>query len=189
MTNQQNCDQYVEWMSLAQDGMLNSTQTRLLHGHLSVCSPCQTTWEAMTFVSQMFHSAPMVAPPPEFAQRVQKTLEYRQERRRRTVIGLLLGLGAFAMLALTLPALVNAVWFTGRMFLPYQIVAYGQGLLNWIDAALRALGDAAWVIVRFAASNPTVQASLGAGAIVGASSVLWMRYVFRPRVPQRPTSR
>jgi hypothetical protein len=176
-------------MSLAQDGMLNSTQTRLLHGHLSVCPPCQTTWEAMTFVSQMLRSAPMVAPPPEFAQSVHKTLEYRQERRRRTVIGLILGLGAFAVLILALPTLVNAVWFAGRVFLPYPIIAYGQGILNWINVALRALGDAAWVIVRFAATNPTVQASLGAGAIAGAGSVLWMRYVFRPRMPHRQTNR
>ena len=189
MTNQQNCDQYLEWMSLAQDGMLNSTQTRLLHGHLSVCPPCQTTWEAMTFVSQMLHSAPMVAPPPDFAQSVHKKLEYRQERRRRTVIGLILGLGAFAVLILALPNLVNAIWFAGRMFLPYQIIAYGQGILNWINVALRTLGDAAWVIVRFAAANPTVQASLGAGAIAGAGSVLWMRFLFRPRMPHRQTNR
>jgi len=189
MMNQQNCDQYTEWMSLAQDGMLSSTQTRLLHGHLSGCPPCQTTWEAMTFVSQMFHVAPMVAPPPDFAAGVQAKLEYRQERRRRTVIGLILGFGALAMLLLVLPSLAHAVWMAGRLFLPYPIVAYGQGLFNWIRVALRTLGDATWVIVRFAATNPTVQTSLGMGAIAGATSVLWMRLVFRPRGPQRQTNR
>jgi hypothetical protein len=187
--NQQNCEQYTEWMSLAQDGMLSSTQTRLLHGHMSVCPPCQTTWEAMTFVSQMLHAAPMVAPAGGFAERVQKKLEYRQERRRRTVIGLLLGLGALTLLIVALPTVMNAVWLAGRMFLPYQIVAYGQGLVHWIRVAVSALGDAAWVILRFAATNPTVQASLSAGVIAGAGSVLWMRLVFRPRMPQRQTNR
>jgi hypothetical protein len=83
MMNQQNCEQYTEWMSLAQDGMLSSTQTRLLHGHMAVCPPCQTQWEAMTFVSQLLHAAPMLSPSPGFAERVQIKLEYRQERRRR----------------------------------------------------------------------------------------------------------
>jgi hypothetical protein len=183
--NQQNCDQYTEWMSLAQDGLLSSTQTRLLHGHMAVCPPCQTQWEAMTFVSLMLHAAPMVAPATGFAQRVQKKLEYRRERRRRVVIGLVLGFGALAMLIVALPTLANALWFAGRLILPYQIVAYGQGILSWINAALRALGDAAWVLVRFTATNPTVQASLGAGAIAGAGSVVWMRYVFRQRATQR----
>lgn len=183
--NQQNCDQYTEWMSLAQDGLLTSTQTRLLHGHLSVCPPCQTTWEAMTYVSQMLHAEPMVAPPAGFAERVQKKLEYRQERRRRIVIGLLLSLGAFVMLLLALPTLINALLLAGRLFLPYQVVAYAQGIVTWINAALSALNDAAWVLVRFAATNPTVQASLATGALAGAGSVLWVRYVVRQRTPQR----
>ena len=93
------------------------------------------------------------------------------------------------MLLLVLPSLANAVWTAGRLFLPYPIVAYGEGLLNWIRVALRALGDATWVLVRFAATNPTVQTSLGMGAIAGAASVLWMRLVFRPRGPQRQTNR
>ena len=189
MMNQQNCEQYTEWMSLAQDGMLSSTQSRLLHGHMAVCPPCQTQWEAMTFVSQMLHAAPMIAPAPGFAARVQKTLEYRQERRRRAVIWLLLGLGGLAILLLSLPSLVNTLWLAAQMLLPYQVIAYGQGIFAWFNAALRALGDAAWVLVRFAAANPTVQNSLFAGAAAGAGSVIWMRYMFRPRVSQRSRDR
>jgi hypothetical protein len=187
--NQQNCDQYTEWMSLAQDGMLSSTQTRLLHGHMAVCPPCQTQWEAMTFVSQLMHAAPMVAPTPGFAQRVEAKLAYRQERRRRTIIWLFLGLGALVLLALALPTLVGTLRFVGRMFLPYPVIAYGQGIVNWCTVALRTLSDAAWVLVRFAATNSTVQTSLGLGTIAGAASVLWMRFVFRSRAPQRQTNR
>ena len=187
--NQQNCEQYTEWMSLAQDGMLSSTQTRLLHSHMAVCAPCQTQWEAMTYVSQLLHAAPMVAPAPGFAERVQIKLEYRQERRRRTVIWLFLGLGALFLLFLALPTLIGTLWFAGRIFLPYPIFAYGQGIVNWFNVALRALGDAAWVIVRFAATNSTVQTSLTVGTITGAASVIWMRYVFRHRAPQKRTHR
>ena len=138
--NQQNCDQYTEWMSLAQDGMLSSTQTRLLHGHMAVCPPCQTTWEAMNLVSQMLHAAPMVAPAPGLALRVQKKLEYRKERRRRAVTGLLLGLGALVILVLALPSLMGALWLAGRMVLPYSVIASIEGIVTWFGAALRALG-------------------------------------------------
>lgn len=187
MMNQQNCEQYTEWMSLAQDGMLSSTQTRLLHGHMAMCPPCQTEWEAMTRVSQMLHAAPMVAPSHGFAERVRKTLEYRQERRRRAVIWLFLGLGAFALLILALPSLVGTLWLAGRMVLPYPVVVYGQGIFDWITAAQRTLQDAAWVLVRFAATNPTVQVSLAVGAVAGAGSVLWVRYAFQQRAPHRQT--
>jgi hypothetical protein len=187
--NQQNCDQYTEWMSLAQDGMLSSTQTRLLHGHMAVCPPCQTTWEAMNLVSQMLHAAPMVAPAPGLALRVQKKLEYRQEHRRRAVIGLLLGLGALVILVLALPSLVGALWLAGRMVLPYPLIASIEEVVSWFSAALRALGEAAWVIVRFAASNSTVRTSLAAGAIAGAGSVIWMRLAFRSSEPRGQTQR
>jgi len=187
--NQQNCDQYTEWMSLAQDGMLSSTQTRLLHGHMAVCPPCQTTWEAMNLVSQMLHAAPMVAPAPGLALRVQKKLEYHKEHRRRAVTGLLLGLGALVILILALPSLMGALWLAGRMVLPYSVIASIEGIVTWFGAALRALGDAAWVIVRFAATQPTVRTSLGAGAIVGAASVLWMRLTFRSPEPRRQMRR
>jgi multisubunit Na+/H+ antiporter MnhB subunit len=143
----------------------------------------------MTFVSQILHAAPMVAPSSGFAERVQKKLEYRQERRRRAVIWLFLGLGALVLLFLALPTLISALWFAGRMFLPYQIFAYGQGIINWCTVALRALSDAVWVILRFAATHPTVQTSLTAGLLTGAASVIWMRFAFRHKVPQRRMNR
>jgi hypothetical protein len=169
--------------------MLSSTQTRLLHGHMAVCSPCQTQWEAMTFVSQLLHSAPMVAPAPGFAARVKKKLEYRQEQRRRAVIWLFLGLGALVLLFLALPTVVGVFWSAGQLFLPYQLIAYGQGIVHWIDVVLHALSNAAWVLLRFAATNSTVQTSLAVGTIAGAASILWMRLVFRNRVSQGQTGR
>jgi hypothetical protein len=176
-------------MSLAQDGLLSSTQTRLLHGHMAVCPPCQTQWEAMTFVSQLLRAAPMIGPSAGFVARVQKRLEYRRERRRRTVTLLFLGLGAFVLLVLALPGVLGTLWLAGRTFLPYQIIAYGQGIVGWCSTALRVLGDSAWLLLRFAATHPTVQTSLVMGTIAGATSVLWMRFVFRARAPQRQRRR
>ena len=52
--NKQQCEQYTEWMSLAQDGILSRTQMHVLHTHIAMCPPCMTTWESMTMISQMF---------------------------------------------------------------------------------------------------------------------------------------
>jgi hypothetical protein len=89
------------------------------------------------------------------------------------------------MLFLALPALIDALWLAGRLFLPYQIVVYGQEILKWLTVALRALREASWVLLRFVVTNPTAQASLGFGALAGAASVMWMRYAFQPRAAER----
>ena len=173
--NQETCEQYSEWMSLAQDGMLNSTQTRLLHTHLASCPPCQTQWEAMTFVSQVFRAAPMIAPAPGFVERFQAKLAYREEQRRRGMVWLLLSMGAFALLALTLPSLIGVLCFTGRMILPYQILVYVQGIVNWVSMASIALAEALWVLVRYAVTQPTGLACLGSAAAVAILALLWTR--------------
>ena len=175
--NQETCDQYGEWMSLAQDGMLSGTQTRLLHAHVASCMPCQTQWEAMTFVSQVFHAAPMVGPTPGFVQRFQVKLAYREEQRRRLMIWVLLGIGAFAMLALALPSLFGLLCFTGRLILPYRLVAYLQSLLNWTSIALSALADAAWVLIRYAVTKPAGLACLGSLVAAGLLTMTGMRFV------------
>lgn len=180
--NQETCEQYGEWMSLAQDGMLNSTQTRLLHTHLAACPPCQTEWEAMTFVSRMFRATPMVAPAPGFVARFQTRLAYREEQRRRMMIWLLLGIGAFALLALTLPSLIGVLCFTGRLILPYQVVAYVQGLVNWVSIASAAFANALWVLIRYAVTSPAGLACLGSIAAIGILAIIWMRFLLGRRV-------
>ena len=182
--NQETCEQYTEWMSLAQDGALNSTQTRLLHAHLAACSLCQTQWEAMTLVSQMFRAAPMIAPAVGFVDRFQVKMAYHRERRRRTMIWLLLGLGAFALLVLTLPSIIGLLTFTGRLILPYQIIAYLQGLWNWIGTVLSALSHAAWVLIRYGLTKPAGLACLGSGAAMGVLAILATRHLLGRRVTQ-----
>ena len=173
--NVEMCEQYTEWMSLAQDGMLNSTQTRLLHAHLAACPPCRRQWEAMTLVSQILRAAPMVAPAPGFVARFQARLAYREEQRRRALIWILLGIGALALVVLALPSLIGVLCFTGRLILPYEVVAYVQGLLNWVGIVGRALADAAWVLIRYAVTKPAGLACLGSVAAAGVLVAIWMR--------------
>ena len=70
------------------------------------------------------------------------------------VIGLILGLGALVMLIVALPTLLNALWFAGRMFLPYQVIAYAQGIANWANSAQFDLAALLSYTVLVAAANP-----------------------------------
>ena len=101
--SKQPCDQYIEWMSLAQDSMLSSMQTRLLHTHVAACPECRTIVEAMTSVSRLFHSASLVEPAPGFVDRFEARLVYHEEQRRRAMIWFLLGIGVVALTLLALP--------------------------------------------------------------------------------------
>jgi hypothetical protein len=184
MMNEQTCDQYGEWMSLAQDGMLSNAQMRLLHVHLASCPPCQTQWEAMTFVSLVFRAAPLVAPAPGFVERAQAKLAYRTEKRRRSIIWLTLGIGTIALLALALPSVVGLLSLTGRLILPYQVVAYVQTILSWVGATTRALADAGWVLFRYTLTRPAVLACLGSATAAGVLAVFSMRYLFGKRLTQ-----
>ena len=173
--NQQPCDQYSEWMSLALDGLLDSTQMRQLHQHLEECPTCQLQWEAMNELSRLFYAAPMLAPAPGFAARFQARLAYREERRHQAIIWALLTVGVITLTLLALPSLIGVLCFTGRLILPYEVVAYVQGLLNWLVIAARTLADAAWVLVRNMATRPASLACLGSSAAAGILALVWMR--------------
>jgi hypothetical protein len=126
----------------------------------------------------------MVAPAAGFVDRFQVKMAYQQERRRRTTVWLLLGIGAFALLALTLPSIIGLLSFTGRLILPYPIIAQAQGFWNWTSMVLSALTDAAWVLVRYGVTRPAGLACLGSGAAMGVLAIFVMRHLLSRRVAQ-----
>ncbi len=184
--NEQLCDQYLEWMSLAQDGMLNSTQTHLLHAHLATCPQCQTTWEAMTAVSQVLHAAPMVAPASGFVVRVQAKLALREERRRQVIVGVLLGIGVLSLVALALPSVAGLLSVTGRLVLPYEVFAYMQGLYNWATILLSSLANAAWVLACHLAERPSIWTCTMFAAVTAVFVLVWIRVWLRRMTRQEP---
>jgi anti-sigma factor RsiW len=172
---EQLCDQYLEWMSLAQDGMLSSTQTHLLHAHLASCPECQTTWQAMTAVSQILHAAPMVAPTSGFVGRVQARLAVREDRRRQVIVGALLGIGVLSLTALALPSIVGLLSITGRLVLPYIVIAYAQGVCSWAASVLGSLASTIWVLARHLAAQPSVWTCTGFAAAAAFCMLVWIR--------------
>jgi predicted anti-sigma-YlaC factor YlaD len=176
--NQQPCEYYIEWMSLAQDGMLSSTQTHLLHAHLAGCPTCQIQWEAMTRVSKMFRAAPVVSPQPGFVGRFQARLAYREERRRQLLIWTLLSVGVLTLSTLALPSILTTLRITGQLVLPHQVLTYIRGLVNWLAIVFNALADTAWLLLRHWIAQPASLACIGSAALAGLLSLFWVRVLW-----------
>ena len=184
--NQQPCEQYTEWMSLAQDGLLNSTQSRLLHAHVALCPECQAQWKAITLVSRMLHSVPVMGPLPGFVARFENRLARREERRRQAMIWILLGIGVVALTILALPSLVSLLRLTGYLVLPYRFVAYARGLLNWTTIVLNSFAEAVGVLVRYFVAQPAGTAGvIGSAALATALCLLWTRLLIGRMSAQR----
>jgi len=97
------CQDISLLMSLALDQSLTQVEVRCLEEHLRQCPTCQEEWESMQRVSRLFTDAPMMEPPPGFADRVMQRLAQRQARRRRLVAGTALLVACLSLAALALP--------------------------------------------------------------------------------------
>jgi predicted anti-sigma-YlaC factor YlaD len=175
--NQQPREQYIEWMSLAQDGMLDRSQSQLLHQHIADCSQCRLTWEAMNEISRMFRSAPMLEPEIGFVRRFEMRLVYREEQHRRAMIWALLGIGVIALTILALPSLIGALSFTGTLVLPYHVVAYVQGLMNWIYIVVSEFLEAAWLLIRYVCTGPAAPVCVALAATAAAAVAMWTKFL------------
>lgn len=171
--NKRQCDTFTEWMSLAQDGLLNGTQMHLLHAHISVCPECSKRWTAMTNLSHLFHAAPMVAPSPGFTARLAARLAYRAERRRLGVIGILLGIGVIALIVLAMPSVLGALYFTGETVLPYGVLLRLAGLVAWAYVLLTTLADAAWLLLQHFSS---LLVCAGGGGLLLLLALVWLSH-------------
>ena len=173
--NQQSCEHYSEWMSLALDGMLSATQTQLLHAHIATCPSCAAKWVNMTALSRAFRAAPQVEPQAGFVARFEARLARREERRRRLMVWMLLAIGSIALTLLALPSILSALSLTGHLVLPYRVIAQAQGLLDWLFLVASALGDAAWVLVRYMCTGPWGPTCLVLLAVAAAATALWTK--------------
>lgn len=185
LMNKQPCESYTEWMSLALDGMLSPTETRLLHSHIASCPSCASTWQAMQQVSSMLRAAPIAEPQPDFVKRFEARLAYQAEQRRRTMVWMLLGIGAIVLALLALPSLLGVLRLTGHLVLPYQVVAYARGVANWLYLVANAFLEASWTLVRFACTGPTAGTCLLLVAAAAGMIALWTRLVVGRLAGQR----
>jgi predicted anti-sigma-YlaC factor YlaD len=183
--SKQHCESYTEWMSLALDGMLNATETHLLHSHIASCPTCACTWQAMQQVSSMLRAAPLAVPEAGFVERFEARLAYQAEQRRRTVIWVLLGVGALVLALLALPSVFDVLRLTGHVVLPYQITAYAMAVLDWLYLLASALLEAVCTLARSAYSGANTGTYMLLAAVPAALIVLWTRLVIGRLASQR----
>lgn len=183
--NKQHCDSYTEWMSLALDGMLNSTEAHLLYSHIASCPACANTWQAMQQISSMLRAAPFAAPEPGFVERFEARLAYQAEQRRRTMIWMLLGIGAIALALLALPSVLDVLRLTGYLVFPYQVTAYATEVLDWLYLLASTLLEAVGTLARSVCSGANAATCVLLAAVPAALVVLWARLVIGKLAGQR----
>ncbi len=108
-------EQFSMLMSMELDGLLDDESKGQLRQHLATCPACRTEWMAMQQVSAWLEGAEMTGPPLGFAVRVERRLEEKATKRRRTLRGLALLTGSLSLAGVTLVAtavvvLVLVIW-------------------------------------------------------------------------------
>jgi anti-sigma factor RsiW len=81
MTNT-TCNDARLMMSEALDGCLDEMRVSAVNEHVRTCAACRERWYALRHVSNLFHSAGLASPAPDFTLRVMQRLGRQQERER-----------------------------------------------------------------------------------------------------------
>ncbi|MFN2226425.1 MAG: zf-HC2 domain-containing protein [Anaerolineae bacterium] len=179
--------QVTEMMSLALDGLLDEVGRQRLQQHLDTCPACRAEWQAMQAVSTLFERSALVGPPLGFAVRVERRLESKQKKRRRTFGGVAVLTSSLSLAGVTVAAVCLVVlgivawqWLGDLQSVQVGMeaasqVASGMGLVG--KGASLFLGD---LLLRYGA--PLLFA-LGAGVAVLVGLWTWL-FVRRPKSPQ-----
>ena len=171
-------------MSLALDKSLAQGEARCLEEHLRRCPTCQEEWEAMQRVSRLLTDAPLMGPPPGFADRVMQRLAQRQARRRRLLAGAALLVVCLSLVALALPETVRWLAMLWQVLTEPSLLSHGVKLAAQLLDLAEAVGRACWLIVT-ALPYLNQLALLGYSLVVLALTFLWIHLVAGRQVAYR----
>lgn len=87
----------TEQFSLALDRRLPADDLEVMRQHLGSCSSCRREWELWQNIALRFQHAPMLAPPPGFARRVEERLARRANLQRGVLGGTVLLTGSVTL--------------------------------------------------------------------------------------------
>jgi predicted anti-sigma-YlaC factor YlaD len=173
-------------MSLALDQSLTQSEVHCLEEHLGRCSTCQEEWEAMQRVSRLFTDAPLMGPPPGFADRVMQRLAQRQARRQKLWAGAALLVACLSLAALALPETVRWLAMLWQVLTEPSLLSHGAKLMAQLLNLGESLGGACWLVVIALSSSLNQSALLGYSFLVLALTTLWIRLVAGRRGGYRP---
>ncbi len=139
-----------ELMSLALDGLLQEADLRRLHEHLATCPACRAEWQAMQQVSALFDQAAPVGPPLGFALRVDRRLEEKLRKRRRTFGGIAMLTGSLSLATVTVAAVgIIALGVLAWSWLGMQpAVQQGTGAVSQIASGVGLVGKGVSLFLR-----------------------------------------
>lgn len=170
--------QISELMSLALDGLLDAHGERRLQGHLATCSACQLDWEAMQHVSALFKGSPLVGPPLGFAVRVERRLQEKAKKRRRTFGGVAVLTSSLSLAGVTVAAAVLIVvgLVTWNWLGSLPAVQQGTGAVSQVASGMGLMGKGASLflgdlLLRF--GGPLILL-VGIGLVVLAGLWVWL---------------
>jgi predicted anti-sigma-YlaC factor YlaD len=173
-------------MSLALDQRLAQGEVRCLEEHLKQCPTCQEEWETMQRVSRLFTEAPLVGPPPGFADRVMQRLAQRQARRQRLLAGGALVVVCLSLVALALPETVRWLAMLWQVLTEPALLSHGAKLVAQLLDLAESLGRACWLVTIALFSSFNQLALLGYPLLVLALTALWIHLVAGRRGGYRP---
>ena len=133
---------FREMMAAALDGPLAPADRAHLDAHLDSCTVCRGAWHGLLEVDGLFRTAPTIAPPAGFTARAAARLARRQSRPRVLGGGLMLGMGALALIAVAFVPLAGALF--ALLGQPGTIVALLRALAALINA-LDVIGSGLWL--------------------------------------------
>lgn len=138
-------EQMTALMSLSLDGLLNRDGQLRLERHLATCSSCQVDWEAMQQVSVLFEQSPMVGPPLGFAIRVERRLEEKTKKRRRTFGGIAVLTSSLSLAGMTIGAvlLIGLTVVAWQWLSPLSSVQQGTNAISQVATSMGLMGKGA----------------------------------------------
>jgi len=179
------CQDVGRLMSLALDQSLTQSEARGLEEHLRQCPTCQEEWESMQRVSRLFADAPLMEPPPGFADRVMRRVAQRQARRQRLLAGAALLVVCLSLVALALPETIRWLALLWQVITEPSLLSHGAKMVAQLLDLAEALGRACWLIITVL-SSLNQPALLGYSVLVLALTALWIRLVAGRRGGYRP---
>jgi predicted anti-sigma-YlaC factor YlaD len=180
------CQDIGRLMSLALDQSLAQGEARCLKEHLRQCPTCQEEWEAMQRISLLLTDAPLIGPPPGFADRVMQRLARRQARRQRLLIGAALLVACLSLVAVALPETVRWLALLWQVLTEPSLLSHGVKLMAQLLDLAQSLGRACWLITVALFSSLSQPALLGYSFLVLALTTLWIRLVAGRQGGYRP---
>lgn len=179
--------QDIGWlMSLALDKSLAQGEASCLEEHLRQCPTCQEEWEAMQRISRLFTDAPLMGPPPGFADRVMQRLAQRQARRQRLLAGVALLVACLSLGASALPETVRWLAMLWQVITEPSLLSHGAKLVAQLLDLAESLGRACWLVTTALFSSLNQPALLGYSLFVLALTALWIRLVAGHRGGYQP---